>query len=80
MKLKKNLTFHNHKTSSLFTLHNHYNNKNVNENAWGWIQHLEVIYKSKTKEKNPNPTTTITPLQQTLLKPYRLLGFKDFES
>ncbi len=28
---KKNLAFHNHKTSSLFTFHNHYNNKNVNE-------------------------------------------------
>jgi hypothetical protein len=30
-KPKRNLTFHNHKTSSLFTLHNHYNNENVNE-------------------------------------------------
>jgi hypothetical protein len=34
----------------------------------------------ESKEKNPNPTTTITPLQQTLLKAYRLLGFKKFEN
>jgi hypothetical protein len=29
--LKKSLVFYNHKTNSLFTFHNHYNNENVNE-------------------------------------------------
>lgn len=31
LKTKKNLAFHNHKTSSFFTFQNQYNNKNVNE-------------------------------------------------